>query len=67
MANGTPTSGYLYLLSVGDETSMLNRQQLLGSMPKLLDALAPDESITIETVDQALFSQALAQLRSMRD
>jgi hypothetical protein len=55
---------YLFLLSVGDNTSMLNRQQLLGSMPKVLDALAPDETITIETVEQSLFTQALTELRS---
>jgi hypothetical protein len=62
--SGSNGSTYLYLLSVGEHTSMLNRQQLLGSMPKLLDALAPDETITIETVEQSLFTQALTELRS---
>jgi hypothetical protein len=55
---------YLYLLTIGEHTSMLNRQQLLGSMPKVLDGLAPDETVTIETVEQTLFTQALTELRS---
>lgn len=64
MANPGPSDAYLYLVSVNEETSMLNRQQLLGSMPKILDNLAADESLHVEQVPKSLFTQALLELRS---
>jgi hypothetical protein len=67
MSNGSPASGYLYLVSSEGVTSMLNRQQLLGSMPKMLDALAPDQTIVVEPIDQTLFTKALTMLRERAD
>jgi hypothetical protein len=56
-------SGYLFLvtLSHGD-TGTLNRQQLLGSMPKMLDGLEQGDAITIRLIDQAMFAQLIQQL-----
>ena len=56
-------SGYLFLvtLSAGD-TGTLNRQQLLGSMPKMLDGLEQGDSITIRMIDQGMFAELVKKL-----
>lgn len=67
MASSNGSSSYLYLVTCEGVTSMLNRQQLLGSMPKMLDNLAPDEAIHVEPIDQSLFARALSMLRDKAD
>jgi len=56
-------NGYLFLvtLSAGD-TGTLNRQQLLGSMPKMLDGLEQGDSITIRMIDQGMFAELVKKL-----
>ena len=63
MANGSPGSGYLYLVTYEGVTSMLNRQQLLGSMPKMLDNLEAGDSVLVEPIEQSLFTQAITAIR----
>lgn len=63
MAGSTGSSLYLYLVTAEGNTSLLNRQQLLGSMPKMLENLPPDSVIHIEPVEQSLFTKALAMLK----
>lgn len=67
MASGSPTNGIVYVVTAAGESSILTRPQLLGSMPKMLDALAHDESITIEPVEQSLFTRALLAVREAID
>ena len=62
MAGGNG-SGYLFLVSLSHgDTGTLNRQQLLGSMPKMLDGLEQGDAITIRLIDQAMFAQLIAKL-----
>ena len=67
MASGVPAGSVVYIVTAAGESSILNRQQLLGSMPKILDALAHDESIEIEPVEQSLFTRALLAVREATD
>jgi len=67
MASGVPAGSVVYVVTAAGESSILNRQQLLGSMPKMLDALSHDESITIEPVEQSLFTRALLAVREATD
>lgn len=66
MSASLPAGAKVYLVTVGEETSILNRQQLLGSMPKILDALGDSDAITIEPVEQTQFTRALLMLREER-
>jgi hypothetical protein len=52
---------FLVTLSAGD-TGTLNRQQLLGSMPKMLDGLEQGDSITIRMIDQGMFAELVKKL-----
>jgi hypothetical protein len=55
-------TGYLFLVTYGTDTGTLNRQQLLGSMPKMLDGLRQGDEVRIRLIDQAMFAQLVDQL-----
>jgi hypothetical protein len=55
-------TGYLFLVTLNGETSTLNRQQLLGSMPKMLDGLSKGETIGIRLIDQNQFARLVEAL-----
>jgi hypothetical protein len=54
--------GYLFLVSVGDETTTMNRPQLLGSMPKILDGLSAGETVVVRLIDQHRFAELVRQM-----
>lgn len=61
-------TGYLFLVTYGTETGTLNRQQLLGSMPKILDGMKQGEELAVRLIDQAMFAKLVQQLlRSDQD
>jgi len=62
MAGNGSTTGYLFLVSVNTVVSTLNRQQLLGSMPKMLDALSQGDEVCIRLIDQAMFARLVQHL-----
>jgi hypothetical protein len=55
-------TGYLFLVTYGTDTGTLNRQQLLGSMPKILDGMKQGEELVVRLIDQAMFAQLVKQL-----
>lgn len=64
MSASVASTGYLYLVTVGDETTTMNRPQLLGSMPKLLEGLGPGDVVAIRLIDQARFAALVKQMLS---
>jgi hypothetical protein len=63
MSTGGGVTGYLFLVTVSSgETSTLNRQQLLGSMPKMLDGLGQGDEVSIRLIDQAMFARLVQKL-----
>lgn len=62
MPEGNGLTGYLFVVRVGDETSMLNRQQLLGSMPKILDGLSRGTTVTIKLIDPVTFEKLVQKV-----
>lgn len=62
MASDSGMTGYLYLVTIGPETMTLNRQQLLGSMPKMLDGLERTSELCIRQIDQGLFARIVKQM-----
>lgn len=62
MAGENGITGYLFLVQVGTEVSTLNRQQLLGSMPKILDGLTRGTEVRVRLIDQAQFDRLVQQI-----